>query len=418
MDLPSLVTHVCIPLYLEKTRPFYSLAESLSATSTTVYSDCVNSSMGQGHSSAKNAQQQSKYTSRDSSTLPAQGTKQKKRGSGRSSNTKSAHGGKRPAVSGDGVGVVGMKARPVPPPHSERRLPALPPSRSPHQVTPSQSTRTHSSHSSSPRMAAPTKTQTKTLSSSLHHHHHPPTSRGHERSTAPSLPSRQFSLTNKSPSTPTTTGGGGCSSGGGSSSGGGGGSGTSKHAMIEKYFNLYKDRNEDTILAEGMEKFCIDLDVDPTEFIVLVLAWKFEASQMCRFKREEFMNGCQRMKAYDAKSLQGRFPELLRDARGENFKELYHFTFSFGLDHSTGQRSLPIDMAVQLWDLVFTQDKPEILERWFTFLREMDTRGISRDTWNMFLDFCQNVAPDLSDYDESEAWPSLFDDFVEYELSK
>lgn len=172
------------------------------------------------------------------------------------------------------------------------------------------------------------------------------------------------------------------------------------------------------ILAEGMERFCTDLNVDPAEFIVLALAWKFDASQMCRFTREEFINGCREMKAYDAKSLQNRFPELLNDARGENFKDLYQFTFSFGLDHSTGQRSLPIDMAMPLWELVFTHEPPVILERWFAFLREGDVRGISRDTWNMFLPFCHSVAPDLSDYDESEAWPSLFDDFVEYELSK
>lgn len=169
------------------------------------------------------------------------------------------------------------------------------------------------------------------------------------------------------------------------------------------------------ILARGTEQFCNDLNVDPEEFIVLVLAWKFEASQMCRFTREEFINGCQKMEAYDARSLRNRFPQLLDDARTQ-FKDLYQFTFSFGLDHSTGQRSLSTDLAVQLWELVFTQDRPQILDHWFKFLDESGTRGISRDTWCMFLDFCQNVEPDLSNYDESEAWPSLFDDFVEYEL--
>ena len=33
----------------------------------------------------------------------------------------------------------------------------------------------------------------------------------------------------------------------------------------------------------------------------------------------------------------------------------------------------------------------------------------------MFLNFCESVGNDLSVYDEDEAWPSLFDDFVEYE---
>ena len=212
-----------------------------------------------------------------------------------------------------------------------------------------------------------------------------------------SVPARQFSLTRQTPAQTTQN----------------------KHAQIEKYFNKYKDKEEDAILAEGMEKFCVDLGVDPTEFIVLVLAWRFEASQMCRFTREEFINGCQKMQAHNAKSLKDRFPELLSEAKSKkNFKELYNFTFSFGLDHSTGQRSLPIDMAKPLWDLVFTQNRPELLDRWFEFLQDSEVRGISRDTWNMFLPFVESTLPDLSNYDESEAWPSLFDDFVEGELER
>lgn len=212
------------------------------------------------------------------------------------------------------------------------------------------------------------------------------------------VPLRQFSLTRQVPSAP---------------------SGPSKHALIEKYFSKYKDAGEEAILAEGMEKFCVDLGVDPTEFVVLVLAWKFGASQMCRFTKEEFLNGCQKMRVHDAKSLKERFPELVAETREvENFQELYNFTFSFGLDHTTGQRSLPVEMAMPLWDLVFTQNRPIILDQWFAFLKESDVRGISRDTWNMFLPFVNTILPDFSNYDESEAWPSLFDDFVEYELAK
>ena len=192
-----------------------------------------------------------------------------------------------------------------------------------------------------------------------------------------------------------------------------------KVVQIERYFTKYKDVADDAILAEGMEKFCIDLGVDPTEFVVLLLAWKFEASQMCRFTREEFLNGCKKLRAHDSKSLKERFPELVVEVQEEkNFKELYNFTFTFGLDHMTGQRSLPIDMAIPLWELVFTQNRPPILDRWFDFLKNSEARGISRDTWNMFLPFCNQIRKDMSNYDESEAWPSLFDDFVEHEISK
>lgn len=42
-------------------------------------------------------------------------------------------------------------------------------------------------------------------------------------------------------------------------------------------------------------------------------------------------------------------------------------------------------------------------------------RGISRDTWNMFLYLTESLDEDLSNYNDNEAWPSLFDDFVDYE---
>lgn len=328
--------------------------------------------MGQGQS-AKSTQP-SKYEpseSTNSSASPKQKNKSKRNKSSPTTQP-AAQGGSKKKHRAEEENVL-----PRPTSLAERKLPAVPPSHS--NVDPPRSARTHSHR---------TKTNTAHLP-------------GSERNTS-ALPSRQFSLTKQTPSISTS----------------GGTSVANKLSMIEKYFNQYKDKEEDTILAEGMERFCTDLNVDPTEFIVLVLAWKFEAAQMCRFTREEFINGCRNMKAYDAKSLQNRFPELLEDARGKNFKDLYQFTFSFGLDHSTGQRSLPIDMAIPLWELVFTQEHPVILERWFAFLREGDVRGISRDTWNMFLPFCHSVAPDLSNYDESEAWPSLFDDFVEYELTK
>lgn len=56
-------------------------------------------------------------------------------------------------------------------------------------------------------------------------------------------------------------------------------------ARIEEMFLCYKDEHEDAILEEGMERFCNDLLVDPAEFRVLVLAWKFQAATMCKFTR-------------------------------------------------------------------------------------------------------------------------------------
>ncbi|XP_061425821.1 DCN1-like protein 3 [Lethenteron reissneri] len=190
---------------------------------------------------------------------------------------------------------------------------------------------------------------------------------------------------------------------------------------IAEMFLRYRDAREDAVLADGMERFLADLHVEPADFVVLALAWKFQAATMCRFSREEFVGGCRALRADNTKAIQTRFPELMSEVQTEeNFKELYRFTFNFGLDAEEGQRALPCEMAIALWRLVFSQDPPHILSRWLEFLSENPAgiRGVSRDTWNMFLNLAQTVGSDLSSYSEDEAWPSLFDAFVEWELER
>ncbi|XP_045497132.1 DCN1-like protein 3 [Colias croceus] len=187
---------------------------------------------------------------------------------------------------------------------------------------------------------------------------------------------------------------------------------------INHLFDQYKDSLEDAILAEGIENLCNDLQLNPDDFKVLVLAWKLNASQMCRFTREEFIQGLKSMKTDSVKGIQQKLCDITNDLKNdtEQFKDLYRFTFKFGLDVSTGQRILPSDIAILLWRLVFTNNQPPILDKWLSYLeKNPHIRGIPKDTWYMFLNFCEFVGDDLSSYDDTEAWPSLFDDFVEYE---
>lgn len=80
---------------------------------------------------------------------------------------------------------------------------------------------------------------------------------------------------------------------------------------------------------------------------------------------------------------------------------------------------MPNDMAVILWQLVFSPREPPILARWLNFVQYHNpVRGISCDTWNIFLNFADSIGDDLSAYDGNDAWPSLFDDFVEFETDQ
>lgn len=190
----------------------------------------------------------------------------------------------------------------------------------------------------------------------------------------------------------------------------------SSESKINQLFDRYKDPDNDCMNPDGIEQFCLDLDVKPDDFRILILAWKFNAETMCHFSRIEFIQGCKNLKVDSIKGIQSRFPDLLKETleSPELFKDLYRFTFRFGLEE--GQRSLPTEMAIALWQLAFSQNEPPILQRWLKFLQaHPNIRGILRDTWNMFLNFTETVGDDLSSYDDNEAWPSLFDDFVEYE---
>ncbi|XP_026317654.1 DCN1-like protein 3 [Hyposmocoma kahamanoa] len=189
-------------------------------------------------------------------------------------------------------------------------------------------------------------------------------------------------------------------------------------SKINQLYDQYKDSLEDAILAEGIENLCNDLQLNPDDFKVLVLAWKLNASQMCRFTRPEFLQGLKNMKTDSIKNIQQKLNEITCELKtdSEQFKDLYRFTFKFGLDVSSGQRILPADIAIVLWRLVFTNNEPPILNRWLSYLeKNSHIRGVPKDTWYMFLNFCEFVGDDLSSYDDTEAWPSLFDDFVEYE---
>jgi DCN1-like protein 3 len=74
--------------------------------------------------------------------------------------------------------------------------------------------------------------------------------------------------------------------------------------------------------------------------------------------------------------------------------------------------------AIILWRVVFSLREPALLSRWLAFLSQEPpaTHGITRDTWDVFLNFLDTVGHDLTLYNDLEAWPTLIDDFVEHEM--
>ncbi|PSR95510.1 DCN1-like protein, partial [Actinidia chinensis var. chinensis] len=182
---------------------------------------------------------------------------------------------------------------------------------------------------------------------------------------------------------------------------------------VEALYKRYKDPHVDMILVDGITLLCNDLQVDPQDIVMLVLSWHMKAATMCEFSKQEFIGGLQ---ALGIDSLE-KFHDKMQFMRSElkddqKFREIYNF--AFGWAKEKGQKSLALDTAIGMWQLLFAEKQWPLVDDWCQFLQIRHNKAISRDTWSQLLEFARMVDPTLSNYDAEGAWPYLIDEFVEY----
>lgn len=182
---------------------------------------------------------------------------------------------------------------------------------------------------------------------------------------------------------------------------------------LESLFHHLSDPDEPTkIGVDGISKLLEELRLEPTDRMVLIIAWKFKAAVQCEFTKAEFINGMTELGVDDVEKLRRILPQLQTEiADKSKFKNLYQFTFNYAKNPE--QKGLDLDVAIAYWNILL-YDRFKFLDLWTQYLGEHYKRAIPRDTWNLLLEFSLMISDDMSNYDEEGAWPALIDDFVEW----
>eukprot|EP00892_Ulva_mutabilis_P012621 jgi/Ulvmu1/9731/UM055_0071.1 len=184
----------------------------------------------------------------------------------------------------------------------------------------------------------------------------------------------------------------------------------------EVLFAKYKsaDAEDDVVDVEGVMKLIQDLQIESTDKALIAFAHACNAANMGEFSRDEFCRGCDALGITSLQTFSARLPSLRgRIESPEAFEAIYKFTFGWACPQ--GKKFLDQDSAIAMWQLLFTGRQAwAFADQWYQFLQENHGRPINSDTWTLLLQFKKMNSQDMSSYDESQAWPVLIDDFVEF----
>ncbi|SGY77428.1 BQ5605_C005g03635 [Microbotryum silenes-dioicae] len=175
-------------------------------------------------------------------------------------------------------------------------------------------------------------------------------------------------------------------------------------------------------LFEHMDISLADVGV-LTNVTALVLSWKLKARTFGSYSladwqrtfRRDSVKSIYELKKWLLDVEKRLWPEKPSERSDAQLHEFYLFLFSYMMPE--GQKTLPGDVALTIWDLVLARrfETGQAIVRYGQSFAEQTLRGVSKDLYHQVWEFATMVTPDLKGWTEEDAWPSAIDSFVEWQ---
>jgi len=81
-----------------------------------------------------------------------------------------------------------------------------------------------------------------------------------------------------------------------------------------------------------------------------------------------------------------------------------------------------MQVAIPVLQVLFANRENRHIAPFLEFLKEGKEKGhikcLNKDQWDVFYEFSRSMDDVFTGYDDTAAWPSLFDEYVEWRQSK
>lgn len=191
-----------------------------------------------------------------------------------------------------------------------------------------------------------------------------------------------------------------------------------KSKRLEEFYEKYRDPEDPSVIGpDGIIKLCGDLNVQPEDIVVLVLAWRLNAKKMGYFTKKEFIDGLSKIGVDSLQKLQSHLPQFQKDLDdNNNFKDIYRFSFIYAKENEQ-TKTLDLESSCGMLDLVLGNRYPHTQKLQEFLKTQKSYRVLNMDQWLSILEFSKVINADCSNYDADGAWPVLLDEYSAYVTS-